>query len=59
MLAHLHDEQPAPWSITAVDLAELPIYAKLGECALTEDHRLAVVEEADRELAELTKLLSR
>jgi len=58
MLAHLHDQQPAPWSLTAADLAELPIYGELGECALTEDHRLAVVEEADRELAELTKLLS-
>lgn len=58
VLAHLHDRQPAPWSITAADLAELPIYRELGECALTEDHRLAVIEAADRELAELTTLLS-
>lgn len=58
MLAHLHDRQPAPWSLSAVNLSELAIRHKLLAHDITEDHGLAVIEAADRELQELTQLLS-
>lgn len=57
MLAHLHDRDPAPWSLRTENLADLSIRSKLGAYDLTEDCRLAVIAEADHELAELTALL--
>ena len=57
MLAHLHDRDPAPWSLATENLADLSINSKLGAHDLTEDCRLAVIEEADHELEELTALL--
>lgn len=57
MLAHLHDRDPAPWSLTTENLADLSIHSKLGAYDLTEDCRLAVIEEAENELEELTALL--
>ena len=57
MLAHLHDREPAPWSLRAENLADLSIHSKLGAYDLTEDCRLALIEEADQELEELTTLL--
>lgn len=57
MLAHLHDRDPAPWSLGTENLADLSIHSRLGAYDLTEDCRLAVIEEADRELSELTALL--
>lgn len=58
VLAHLHDRQPAPWSVQPTNLGELAIYSKLNGYDTIEDHHLAVVEAADRELVELTALLS-
>jgi HD-like signal output (HDOD) protein len=58
VLAHLHDQLPAPWSVLTPNLPELAIYSKLRDHDTTEDCRLAVIEQADRELAELTRLLS-
>ncbi|MGR9091246.1 MAG: HDOD domain-containing protein [Gammaproteobacteria bacterium] len=57
MLAHLHDRDPAPWSLATENLADLSIHSKLGAHDLTEDCRLAVIEEAEHELDELTGLL--
>lgn len=57
MLAHLHDRDPAPWSLRTENLADLSIHSKLGAYDLTDDSRLAVIEEADHELEELTALL--
>jgi HD-like signal output (HDOD) protein len=58
MLAHLHDDDPAPWSLAGENLSDLSIHARLKSYDLTDDSRLAVIEEADQELAELTRLLS-
>jgi len=58
MLAHLHDKSPAPWSLPTKSLTALPIHKKLDECDLTDDCLLAVVAEAEKELTELTSLLS-
>jgi len=57
MLAHLHDEQPAPWSLDTADLPTLAIHAKLGTHDMTEDRRLAIIDQADKELSELTRML--
>ncbi len=59
VLAHIHDQQAAPWSLETVGLSGLAITRKLHDYEMTEDCRLAVVKNADRELAELTMLLSR
>ncbi len=59
MLAHVHDRKPAPWSMQAANLAELAIRSKLQACDMTTDSRLAVIEDANRELTELTQLLNR
>lgn len=58
MLAHLHDEQPAPWSLATSNLPDLAIHDKLRTHDLTDDCRLTVIDEADKELSELTRLLS-
>jgi len=58
MLAHLHDRSPAPWSLAGENLSELAIHSKLKSYDLTDDSRLAVIEEADQEFAALTRLLS-
>lgn len=58
MLAHLHDREPAPWSLASENLADLSIHSKLSAYDMTEDSRLAVIEEAEQELAELTSLLT-
>lgn len=57
MLAHLHDGDPAPWSLATANLSDLSIHSSLGAHDFTEDCRLAVIEEAEHELAELTALL--
>ena len=58
ILAHIHDQQAAPWSIATPNVSELAITRKLHNYEMTEDCRLAVISSADRELAELTSLLS-
>jgi HD-like signal output (HDOD) protein len=57
MLAHLHDDEPAPWSLASENIADLSIHSCLKSYDLTEDSRLAVIEEADQEFSELTRLL--
>jgi HD-like signal output (HDOD) protein len=57
MLAHLHDEQPAPWSLDASDLPKLDIHTGPSDHDMTSDRRLSVIAEADKELADLTRLL--
>ena len=41
MLAHLHDEQPAPWSLDTSKLPELDIHTKFDAHDMTEDRRLS------------------
>ena len=57
MLAHLHDEEPAPWSLKAPNLLELDIASQLGAQHVTDGHRLEVIEQANKELTELTRML--
>ena len=57
-LAHLHDQQPPPWSHDKEELARLPVFDKLRGQDVLADGGFAIVREADRELAELTRLLS-
>lgn len=57
MLAHIHDNHPAPWSLPSKDIADLSIHSMLKAYEITDDSRLAIVEETDQELAELTQLL--
>lgn len=59
VLAHLHDSVPAPWSIrTNLSLSDLAFHDLLRAYDVDEDDRLTVVEQADQEMAELTRLLS-
>ena len=58
MLAHLHDSDPAPWSGASADFSELAIAEKLKDHAISDNDRLAIVEEAQQELRELTLLLN-
>ncbi|HJP36207.1 MAG TPA: HDOD domain-containing protein [Gammaproteobacteria bacterium] len=56
VLAHIHDQQPAPWSLPAAGLQDLPIQKALQTDDMAEDYGRVVIEQADRELAELTRL---
>ena len=57
MLALLHDDQPAPWSLDTSNRAELDIHTKFDAHDMTENRRSSVAVEADKELTKLARLL--
>ncbi|MFT4580805.1 MAG: HD-like signal output (HDOD) protein [Gammaproteobacteria bacterium] len=58
MLAHLHDPQPPPWSLEHHELSLLPVHRKLRDHEFNVGSGLAVIDDAQVELAELTAVLS-
>lgn len=57
ILAHAYDTSPPPWSSLLPPIEEIPAYTKLSAGGLPADHRLLVVEEAEKELQAMNKIL--
>ena len=57
VLAHAHDTSPPVWSSSLPAIEEIPAYMKLSDGSLSANHRLLVVEEAEKELRAMNELL--
>ena len=57
VLAHAHDTSPPLWSNPLPPIEEIPAYRKLSDGSLSANHRLLVVEEAEKELQAMNEIL--
>ena len=57
ILAHAHDTSPPLWSSSLPPIEEIPAYMKLSDGSLSANHRLRVVEEAEKELQAMNEIL--
>ena len=57
ILAHAYDTSPPPWSSSLPPIEEIPAYTKLSADGLPADHRLLVVEEAEKKLQAMNEIL--